>query len=106
MIIVTEGAKEGLRGALLAANLPDPDMGLRLSLGDSGEFQLEADTAQEDDQVTEHQGSKILMLDKETAAMLDGFTIDCENTIDGPSLVFLNPHGSCSCGECDEDSCC
>ena len=105
MVTVTDEAREELKRTLAGANLGDPAMALRLAIGDAGDLQLQADVEHEGDQVVEHAGSKVLLLGSDISLLLDGFIIDCEDTDDGPSLVFIDPNGGgCDCGECG-DSC-
>ena len=47
-----------------------------------------ADDEQEGDQVVEHEGSKILLVRAELTTQLEGVTIDCQDTPEGPQLVL------------------
>jgi hypothetical protein len=42
-----------------------------------------------DDQVVEHEGSKVLLVTKELAVSLQGITMDVQETSGGPKLVLL-----------------
>jgi Fe-S cluster assembly iron-binding protein IscA len=48
---------------------------------------LTLDKEQQDDQVVEHKGAKVLLLGEEVRRALEGVTIDCEEKAEGPHLV-------------------
>ena len=85
MIIVTEGAKETLT-AILIASEADTDEGLRLLPSPDGRFVLALDTELSGDLVIEHEGYKVLLIGVEYLRILDGKTIDCQDTRDGMVL--------------------
>jgi Fe-S cluster assembly iron-binding protein IscA len=89
MIRVSEKAKAELR-KMLAEKVDNPLAGIRLVRGTApGLFGLAVDIELPGDQVVEHAGSKILLVDKELSKHLDGSTIDVEDTAQGKSLVVL-----------------
>ena len=91
MLDVTERARQELK-KLLSANVDDPQMGLRLTTTDTGHFGLSVDTEAPDDQVVEHEGSKVLLVEQELVDQLEGVTIDVEDTPEGPKLaIFKSP---------------
>jgi Fe-S cluster assembly iron-binding protein IscA len=85
MVTVTERAASELRTQLLALT-SDPEIGLRLLPAIGGRFMLILDTEQSGDQVVEHQGSKVLLIGIEYLRALEGFTIECYDTQEGPVL--------------------
>ncbi len=87
MLTVTEGAKQLLKETLLAHS-DDPEAGLRLSMKPPGQFGIELDWEVEGDQVVEHEGSKVLLVASELAPVVDGVTLDVQDTPDGPKLVI------------------
>lgn len=89
MLTVTESAKELLTETLLA-NTDDPEISLRLTLltlEPPGQLGLVLDREAEGDQVVEHEGAKVLLVASELAAVMDGITLDVQDTADGPKLV-------------------
>jgi len=88
MLTVTEGAKKLLKETLLAHS-DDPEAGLRLSMQPPGQFGVVLDSEAEGDQVVEHEGSKVLLVASELAPVVDGITLDVQDTADGPQLVVL-----------------
>jgi len=61
---------------------------------------LIADHEREDDQIVEHKGSTVLLLDPVAQSALDGVQLDCVQTTDGEiELVLVAPGG----GTDDED---
>jgi len=50
------------------------------------------DTETLGDQVVEHEGSKVLIVERELADQLEGVTVDVEDTPEGPRLsIFRDP---------------
>jgi Fe-S cluster assembly iron-binding protein IscA len=101
MISVTDRAKDLLYGVLQEAEeqveIPDDDeVGIRLApanvSGNGGSQQVELglglDRPQEGDQIFEHHGKKILILDEAVGDLLDGATIDAVDTPDGQRLTI------------------
>ena len=93
MITVTERAKEHLKQALDANCDQDAEepQGLRLGMLGQGQFGLGIDTEREGDEVVEHDGSKVLLVESELAGQLQGITIDVQPTDDGEQLVIQMP---------------
>ena len=87
MIEVSERAREELRN-ILNAHVDNPQACLRLAADSEGQFGLAIDIEQPGDQVVEHQGSGILVIEEELATTLDGVTIDIKDTGEGPTLVL------------------
>lgn len=65
-----------------------PDQGLQFGPTGPGQLGVFPDTEQEDDQVVEHDGHPVLVLDREIVDALAGWTIDVEETEEGPRLVL------------------
>ena len=86
MITITERAKEVLKATLIATEA-DPDEGLRLLPTPDGRFVLTLDTELPGDQVVEHEGAKVLLVAPELAPVVDGVTLEVQDTPDGPKLV-------------------
>jgi len=87
MITVTESAKEELKAIFIASGA-DPEQGLRLLPTPDGRFVLALDTELPGDEVVEYEGAKVLLVGIEYFNILDGKTIDCHDTEDGP-VLFL-----------------
>ena len=84
MIEVTERAAKELRVRLLDET-SDPEIGLRL-LPAPGYFILALDAELAGDQVVEYQGAKVLFVGLEYYRILEGSTLDCQDTRTGPVL--------------------
>ena len=88
MVTVTERAEREL-GRMLASASNDPEDGLRLTVTEPGRYGIVVDKEQEGDQVVQHEGAKMLLIDEEVAGLLEEKTIDClETTEGGPRLVL------------------
>jgi len=93
MLAVTERAKQELK-KILSAHVDYPMAGLRLSKSEPDRFTLTIDVEEPGDQVVKHEGSKVLLVDKELASALQGTIIDIEDTPEGPRLTaFEEPQG-------------
>lgn len=93
MLTVTERAKETLaRLKASTASREDTDAGLRLLLaaGDM-QFGLQVDHWKPGDQVIEHAGAKVLLVDDALADALSDATIDAESMGQGDDLVITRP---------------
>jgi Fe-S cluster assembly iron-binding protein IscA len=88
MLTVTDNAKDKLMETLLA-NTDDREIGLRLSMKSPGRLGLVLDRESPTDDVIEHEGLKLLMVGTELVGLLEGATIDVQDTPDGPKLVVL-----------------
>jgi ABC-type tungstate transport system permease subunit len=99
MITVTERAKDVLLQTKEAANIQDPDVGLRLTTEGTGKVTLVADRAKAGDEVVTHRESTVLVVDPEVSAfVVAGRTLDCRQTDAGLlQLVLRSP------GPTDED---
>jgi Fe-S cluster assembly iron-binding protein IscA len=89
MVNVSERAKERLLEQKQAANLDDTAVGLRVAAGPTEQWMLVADHAREDDQVIEHRGSTVLLVDPVAQSVLDGVQVDCVETTDGDIELIL-----------------
>jgi Fe-S cluster assembly iron-binding protein IscA len=102
MVTVSERAKERLLEQKQAAKLDDSAVGLRVAPSPTGQWMLIADHEREDDQIVEHRGSTVLLLDPVAQSALDGVQLDCVQTTDGAiELVLLAPGGEAD--EADEE---
>ena len=88
MIAVTQRAKKELRKKL-SVKADNPQAALRLTTPFPGQFGLSIDVEMPGDQVVEHKGSKVLLVEPGLAGHLEGHTLDIEDTADGPKLVIL-----------------
>ena len=87
MLTVTEGAKQLLKG-ILTTHSDDPEVGIRLSLKPPGQLGIVLDREAEGDQVVEYEGAKALLVAPELAPVVEGITLDVQDTPDGPKLVM------------------
>ena len=105
MVTVSERAKDRLLEQKEAANLPAADVALRVAAGPTGQWMLVADRQRQDDQVVEHRGATVLLVDPVAQSALDGVQVDCVETTDGDVelvLVALGEDGNAD--ESDEES--
>jgi len=86
MLTVTENAKELLRG-ILRREAYAPESGLRLVTEPSGQLNLVLSEERGGDEVVEHEGVKVLLVASELAPMVDGITLDVQDSGEGPKLV-------------------
>ena len=93
MLIVTEGAKNELK-KILSEKVDHPLAGIRLLIGAQPDnFGLSIDIEVSGDQVVEHDGSKVLLIDGELSERLDGDILDVEDTASGKNFVVLERAG-------------
>ncbi len=104
MISVTDKAKDLLYDVLEQAsqqagvNAQGDEVAIRLATtnvsddtnGGQVELGLGLDRAQEGDQVVEHNGKKVLLVDESTGEMLDGTTLDVVETPDGQQELTIS----------------
>jgi Fe-S cluster assembly iron-binding protein IscA len=84
MIQVTERARETFKNKLEL--IERPDVMLRLGRMDSG-LGVFPDTLKDDDQIIEHDGRVVLVIDHEVSETLADRTIDVEEHADGAHFV-------------------
>ncbi|HIE16765.1 MAG TPA: hypothetical protein EYP71_01030 [Dehalococcoidia bacterium] len=89
MIKVTERAREELK-KILSDNTDNPEESLRLAATAQGQLGLAIDVELPGDQVVEHEGSKVLLVQEELAVMLLGITLDVEDAPEGPRLIIIS----------------
>jgi Fe-S cluster assembly iron-binding protein IscA len=85
MIKITDRAKEKLKSILIAVGA-DPEDGLRLLPTSDSEFVLGISTEMSGDQVVEYEGYKVLLVGIEYFQILNGKTVDCQDTKEGAVL--------------------
>jgi Fe-S cluster assembly iron-binding protein IscA len=89
MVTVSERAKERLFEQKEAANFEGAEVALRVAAGPTGQWMLIADHARDDDQVVEHRGSTVLLVDPVAQSALDGVQVDCVETTEGDLELIL-----------------
>jgi len=87
MLIVSEGAKKELKN-LLAASVDMPQARLRIVDRGQGRVGLGLDIEMPGDEVIEHEGAGVLVVEHGLATSLDGVILDVENTVEGTELVL------------------
>jgi Fe-S cluster assembly iron-binding protein IscA len=88
MLTITESAKQLLK-EILKTHSDDSNKGIRLVLESPGQLSLALGTEEKDDQVIEHEGAKVLLVSKELMPVVEGVTLDVEDTANGPKVVAL-----------------
>jgi hypothetical protein len=89
MVIVTDRAKETLFEQKRAANLEGAEVALRVAASPSGQWTLVADHARDDDQIVQHRGSTVLLVDLAAQVALDGVRLDSVLTPEGDTALVL-----------------
>ena len=89
MIRVTEGAKQEFK-KMLTANTDDSEACLRISADEQRGIGIAIDKEKQGDRVIEHEGSKLLLVEKAVAYTLQGITIDVEDTPEGAKLILTD----------------
>ncbi len=89
MVAVSERAKQKLLEQKQAANIAESEIGLRVAAAPTGQWMLVADHVRGDDQVVEHMGSTVLLVDPVAQEALDGIRVDCLETAEGDVELFL-----------------
>ncbi len=104
MVTVSERAKERLLEQKEAASLTGAEVALRVAAGPTGQWMLVADHARKDDQVVEHRGSTVLLVDPVAQSALDGVQVDCVETTEGDLELILVAEGDDTDHGVDEES--
>jgi Fe-S cluster assembly iron-binding protein IscA len=94
MVAVSERAKQFLFERRQAANINEPEAGLRVEPDPSGQWVLVADHPRSGDQIVEHEGVTILLVDPEAQGALVGAKVDCMETSEGVVELALTRAGS------------
>ena len=87
MLTVTESAKQLLKETLRESS-DDPETSIRLSIKEEGQFGIVLDVESEGDQVVEYDGDKVLLVAPALATVLEGRTLDVQDTEEGPRLII------------------
>lgn len=87
MLIVSEGAKKELK-KLLSASVDMPQARLHIIEREQGQLGLGLDIEMPGDEIVEHKGSGVLVVEHGLATSLDGLILDVENTVKGTQLVL------------------
>jgi Fe-S cluster assembly iron-binding protein IscA len=87
MVAVTERAKEELKN-LLTTNTDSPEARLRLSHDAQGKIELSIDEEKQDDEKIEHEGAVLLLIEEKLSNLLQGITIDTQESEEGVKLVL------------------
>lgn len=104
MVAVSERAKRMLLEQRRAANIDGVDVGLRVAAAPSGQWMLLVDEPRDGDQVVEHEGTTVLLVDPVAQSALVGAEVDCMETADGDiELVLSRAHPEDEEDEADED---
>jgi len=89
MVAVSERAKQKLLEQKQAANIDEAEIGLRVAAAPTGQWMLVADHARDDDQVVEHKGTTVLLVDPVAQSARDGVQVDCVETAEGEVELIL-----------------
>ena len=87
MFTITDSAKDELK-KILDNNSTESDDGLRLIINEPGSFALMLDKKQENDEIIEHEGTIVLLYQKDMTNILDEIILDCHTTEDCKMLVI------------------
>jgi Fe-S cluster assembly iron-binding protein IscA len=89
MVAVTERARERLLEMKFSASINQPEVGFRLKPAADDRWRLVPDEATESDQVVEHAGSTVLLIDADLSHVLDDGEVDCIETAAGQLELVL-----------------
>jgi hypothetical protein len=93
MVAVSERAKRILLEQKRAANIDGAEVGLRVASAPSGQWMLLVDEPRAGDQVVEHDGTTVLLVDPVAQTALVGAEVDCVETPEGDiELVLSRAH--------------
>jgi len=93
MITVTERAKTYLKESVLSKiEAKIPGASARLAQTEAGKLSVFPDRAMEGDEVVEHEGVIVLLIDGALSARLTGATIDCVESPGESHLRIMPPH--------------
>ena len=87
MVDVTERARKELK-RILTSTVDNSYALLRLVASGQGKLGLGIDIELPGDEVLEHQGSGLLLVEHELAARLEGIAIDVDETEEGTQIVI------------------
>ena len=87
MVGVTEAGLVELK-RILDEHTDNDQASLRLTTDQSDTLGLTIDVNTSEDQVLEHEGSKLLIIEQSLAANLEDITIDVDESPEGPRLVI------------------
>ena len=90
MVIVTERAKEHLKDAILP-QISQPGMTARLATTGPNTLGLVPDQEKEGDQVVDHEGTSVLVIEAQLAEQLSDIVMDCTDTPAGAQLTLRRP---------------
>jgi Fe-S cluster assembly iron-binding protein IscA len=90
MVAVSERAKRILLEQKQAANIDGADVGLRVAAAPSGQWMLLVDEPRDGDQVVEHGGTTVLLVDPVAQSALVGAEVDCVETPEGDVELVLS----------------
>lgn len=103
MITLTESAIKAVRRFIRGSATPDACLRLRITGGGCSGFTYEMDldpAPAEDDTVVEA-GKFTVLIDAQSAPLIEGCTVDFYDNLSGSGFTFENPNatGSCGCGK-------
>jgi len=87
MVGVTKAGLGELK-RILDEHTDNAQAALRLTTDQSGTLGLTIDVKSAEDEALEHEGSQLLLIERNLSASLEGVTIDVEETTEGRRLVI------------------
>jgi iron-sulfur cluster assembly protein len=101
MINVTDNAVRQLKSLLNGGDAQTPRKGLRVQIAKGGcsglQYEMALDEHHEGDSVLEREGVQFLV-DAESAALLEGATLDFRDGLTGTGFQIVNPNAARTCG--------
>jgi Fe-S cluster assembly iron-binding protein IscA len=95
MVMVTERAKTYLKESVLSKiQATTPGVSARLAQTEAGKLSVFPDKEMEGDQVVEHEGAIVLLIDGKLSGRLTGATIDCVEVPGESHLRIIPPSSS------------
>ena len=100
MITITDKAAKAAKLFIMGSDTPTG--GLRLAITGGGcsgySYEMSIAAQPEADDTVVDSGKVKIFLDPTSAPLLDGVTIDFEETLESSGFTFVNPNASASCG--------
>ena len=87
MINVTDRARQELK-RILSDTVDMPQARLRVIDRGQGKLGLGIDIEEPSDELVEHDGSTVLVVERRLAMSLKGVTLDVDDTVEGPEIVI------------------
>ncbi len=87
MVTVTDTAAAQLK-QILSSMTKEPEQKIRLASGEGKKLGFVLDAEKDGDQVVEHEGEKVLLIDEAVGSELEGAVLDCKDNEGKPQFTL------------------